>query len=86
MAGTSNVLLALGIVLLILGATGLVYGQLQLQDRQSDDHGLLVSVGWTAHSGGGDATDAQRFRTLRFGGLVLGGVGAVLTLSGGHVE
>lgn len=84
MARQTNALVALGVLLLVLGGVALVYGQLHLQSGGSDDGGSVLSVEMDGGDGGGG--DAQRFRTLRLGGLVLGGVGAVITLTGGLLE
>lgn len=84
MSGSANPLVALGILLLVVGGIGLVYGQLTLQNQGNAGDGAFVTV--DVSGDGGDNEDAQRLRTLRFGGLVLGGVGAVVTLTGGLLE
>lgn len=69
MAETSNVLLAIGIVLLVVGGVGLVYGQLMLRNGGQSGDGSFVTIDTSSDSDG--RSNVQRLRTYRFGGLVV---------------
>jgi hypothetical protein len=69
-----NPLTIVGVVLLVAGGIALVYGHTELLEAQQNS-GFLGFGG-----GGGEA--ARQWQLVRLGGLVTGGVGAVLTFSG----
>lgn len=84
----TNALVVLGLVLLIVGGLGFVYGQLQLQEQGGDDGGgdgnlLDVTVGDS--DGNGQAGSIDRVRFIRLAGVVLGAIGAVAAVVGGTV-
>jgi len=68
-----NPLVVLGMVALVAGAIALVYGHMELLETQQDS-GVLAM-------GGGDG-ETMQWQMVRLGGLVVAGVGGVLTLSG----
>ena len=89
MAGSSNVLVALGLVFMVVGGVGLIFGQLMLQQQDVSDEGSFVTVDLSSSSSG-NADDApgpspQQLRTYRFMGLVVGVWGIVVALVGGMV-
>ena len=69
-----NPLLILGMVALVAGAIALVYGHMELLEAQQDS-------GFFAMGGGGDG-ETMKWQMVRLGGLVVAGVGGVLTFSG----
>ena len=86
MAGSGNVLVALGLVFVVVGGVGLIYGQLMLQQQDASDEGAFVTVDLSSGSeGSSDAQgpSPQRLRTYRFLGLVVGAWGVVVAITGG---
>ena len=69
-----NPLLILGMVALVAGAIALVYGHMELLEAQQDSGFLAM--------GGGDDGETMKWQMVRLGGLVVAGVGGVLTFSG----
>ncbi|WP_254840553.1 hypothetical protein [Natronomonas marina] len=69
-----NPLLVLGMVALVAGAIALVYGHMELLDAQQNS-------GFLGMGGGGDG-ETMKWQIVRLGGLVVAGVGGVLTFSG----
>lgn len=70
-----NPLLILGMVALVAGAIALVYGHMELLEAQQDS-------GFFAMGGGGGDGETMKWQLVRLGGLVVAGVGGVLTFSG----
>ena len=69
-----NPLLILGMVALIAGAVALVYGHMELLEAQQNS-------GFFGMGGDGDG-ETMKWQMVRLGGLVVAGVGGVLTFSG----
>ena len=69
-----NPLLILGMVALIAGAVALVYGHMELMQAQQDSGFFAM--------GGGGGEEEMKWQMVRLGGLVVAGVGGVLTFSG----
>lgn len=89
MAGSSNVLVALGLVFMVVGGVGLIYGQLMLANQGDAGEGSFVTVDLSSGSDGGSddggELNAQRLRTYRFMGLVVGVWGVVVAITGGLI-
>ena len=86
MAGSSNVLVALGLVFLVVGGVGLIYGQLMLQQQDASEEGSFVTVDLSSDADDAEGPSPQRLRTFRFMGLVVGAWGVVVAITGGLVE
>lgn len=80
----ANAFVVLGIVLVVVGALGFVYGQatLQSQDGNGDGDDSLLQVTVSDGDDGGNASRVDYRRVARLGGLLLGIVGAVMTIAG----
>lgn len=88
MAGSGNVLVTLGLVFMVVGGVGLIFGQLMLQQQGASDEGSFVTVDLSSGSAGGSdapGPSPQRLRTYRFMGLVVGVWGIVVAITGGLV-
>ena len=88
MAGSGNVLVALGLVFMVVGGVGLIFGQLVLQQQGASEEGSFVTVDLSSGSeGDSDASgpSPERLRTYRFMGLVVGVWGIVVAITGGLV-
>lgn len=88
MAGSSNVLVALGLVFVVVGGVGLVYGQLMLQQQDASEGSSFVTVDLSSNADDGSGTpgpSVQQLRTYRFMGLVVGVWGIVVAITGGLV-
>lgn len=87
----TNALVVLGIVLLVVGGFGFVYGQTTLQGQQhgGDGGGSLLDVTVDDSESGDESRSSGRIaplRVVRLGGLTLGIGGAVIALVGGLVD
>lgn len=80
-----NALVVLGLILLVVGGLGFVYGQLQMQDGSGGDGGDGgISISLSGGEGDGDGgAESIPYRQLRLIGVVLGSIGAVVALVGG---
>ena len=88
MAGSGNVLVALGLVFMVVGGVGLIFGQLMLQQQGASDEGSFVTVDLSSGSAGDSEAPGpspQRLRTYRFMGLVVGVWGIVVAITGGLI-
>ena len=85
MAGSSNVLVALGLVFMVVGGVGLIYGQLMLANQQDAGEGSFVTVDLSSGSDDAEGPNPQRLRTFRFMGLVVGVWGIVVAVTGGLI-
>ncbi len=89
----TNALVVLGIVLLVVGGFGFVYGQTTVQGQQQSGDGgggdsLLDVTVDDSENGDGSRSNSRidPVRVIRLGGLTLGIGGAIIALVGGLVD